>query len=111
MPGVEAILPSFRAAHTQVLGVSVDSVYSHANWARDLGGISFPLLADFQPRGALASAYGAFLEGAGITDRATVIVDKTGVIRHHSSVGIPGKRDLGEIAGLCEGVNKEYGQG
>ena len=41
------MLPRFRAAHTQVLGVSVDSVFCHANWAASMGGVSFPLLADF----------------------------------------------------------------
>ena len=104
---MEALLPRFRAAHTQVVGVSVDSVYSHANWARDLGGISFPLLADFQPRGALASACGAFLEGAGISDRATVIIDSDGVVRHASSVTPAGQRDPADLAGLCEQIDRD----
>ena len=56
---MQALLPRFRAAHTQVLGVSVDSMYCHANWARDLGGVSFPLLADFHPKGEVARSYGA----------------------------------------------------
>ena len=84
MPEVEALLPRFRAAHTQVLGVSIDSVYCHANWARDLGGISFPLLADFEPKGAAASEYGLYLDSPGIDDRATVIVDVSGTVRHVS---------------------------
>ena len=104
---MEALLPRFRTAHTQVLGVSVDSVYSHANWARDLGGISFPLLADFQPRGALASSFGAFLEDAGITDRATVIVDSDGIVRHASSVTPAGQRDPAELAALCEQIDRD----
>jgi len=108
---VEALLPRFRAAHTQVLGVSVDSVYSHANWAKSMGGISFPLLSDFQPKGAMASAYGLYLGEPGITDRATVIIDKDGVVRHASSVGPGGKRDIAELAGLCEKVDGEFGQG
>jgi len=74
VPETEALLPRFRAAHTQVLGVSVDSVYSHANWAASMGGISFPLLSDFQPRGALAEALGVFLAGAGITVRNSIIL-------------------------------------
>jgi glutaredoxin-related protein len=106
---VEALLPRFRAAHTQVLGVSIDSVYSHANWARDLGGISFPLLSDFEPKGAMARAYGAYLEAPGITDRATVIVDSGGTVRHASSVTPAGERDIGELAALCERVDAEPG--
>lgn len=103
---MEANLDSFRAAHTQVLGVSVDSVYSHANWAKDLGGISFPLLADFHPKGALAQKLGLYLEAAGITDRATVIIDSAGVVRHVSSVTPAGKRDILELAALCKQIDE-----
>lgn len=96
----------FRAANTQVLGISVDSVHCHANWARDLGGISFPLLADFQPKGAVAESFGAYLGAAGITDRATVLIDSAGTVRHSSSVGPAGERDIAELASLCEAVDK-----
>ncbi len=89
----------------------MDSQYCHKAWAKSLGGITFPLLSDFHPKGETARAFGLWLEDKGITDRATVIIDKSGVIRHHSSVGPAGKRDIGEIAKLCEGVDKEYGQG
>ncbi len=98
----------FLAANTQVLGVSVDSKFCHGNWATGLGGISFPLLADFHPKGAVASAYGLYLEEIGITDRATVIIDAGGIVRHVSSVGPGGKRDIGELAALCEQVNAAY---
>jgi glutaredoxin-related protein len=106
---VEALLPRFRAAHTQVLGVSVDSVHSHANWARALGGISLPLLADFEPKGAVARAYGLYLDGPGIADRATVLVDSGGTVRHASSVTPAGKRNVEELASLCEQVDREAG--
>jgi hypothetical protein len=105
---VQALLPRFRAAHTQVLGVSVDSVYCHVNWSKDLGGVTFPLLADFHPKGEVARAYGLFLEEAGITDRATVLVDAAGVVRHASSVGPAGKRDIGELAAECERLDASY---
>jgi hypothetical protein len=111
VPAVEALLPRFRAAHTQVLGVSVDSVFCHANWARDLGGVSFPLLADFEPKGAVADKYGLYLSEPGIDDRATVIVDSAGIVRHASSVTPSGKRDIAELAALCEGVDREHGGG
>ena len=101
MPGVEALLDSFRAAHTQVLGVSVDSVFSHANWGRDLGGVSFPLLADFHPKGEVARAYGLMLEDKGITDRATVLIDADGIVQHASSVTPAGARDIADLVELC----------
>jgi glutaredoxin-related protein len=109
VPGVEALLPRFRAAHTQVLGVSIDSIHCHANWARDLGGVSFPLLADFQPKGAVAQSYGLYLADAGITDRGTVLIDSSGSARHASSVTPAGQRDIGDLAALCEQVDREAG--
>jgi glutaredoxin-related protein len=105
---VQALLPRFRAAHTQVLGASVDSVYCHLNWAKDLGGISFPLLADFHPKGEVARAYGLYLESAGITDRATVLIDAAGVVRHAESVTPAGKRDIAALAAECERLDEEY---
>jgi glutaredoxin-related protein len=106
VPGVEAFLPRFQAANTQVLGISVDSVHCHANWARDLGGVSFPLLADFQPKGAVAESFGAYLAAPGITDRATVLIDSGGTVRHASSVGPAGERKIAELVSLCEDVDQ-----
>lgn len=111
MPEVEALLPRFRAAHTQVLGVSVDSIFCHANWGQSLDGVSFPLLADFHPKGAVAKSYGLYLEEAGITDRATVIIDAGGVVRHASSVTPDGRRNIAELAALCEEIDREHGAG
>lgn len=108
MPALEALLERFSKAKTQPLGISVDSVYSHANWAKSLGGVSFPLLADFHPKGATAEKYGLYLADKGITDRATVIIDARGVVCHVSSVTPAGKRDVAELAALCEGVARQY---
>jgi glutaredoxin len=108
VPAVEALLPRFEAAHTQVLGVSVDSIHSHANWARDIGGVSFPLLADFHPKGAVAESYGLYLADAGITDRATVIIDKDGIVRHASSVTPSGERNIEELLALCEQIDRDH---
>ncbi len=97
-------MSSFQSANTQVLGVSVDSVYSHAAWAASLGGVSFPLLADFHPKGALASACGLYLDGAGIGDRATVIIDTDGVVQYVESVGPGGQRDIADLVATCKAV-------
>lgn len=101
---MEAALERFQSANTQVLGVSVDSVYSHAAWAASLGGVSFPLLADFHPKGALASELGLYLDGAGISDRATVIIDTNGVVQYAEAVGPGGQRDIGDLLAECEKV-------
>ena len=88
----------------------MDSVYCHTNWtARDLGGISLPLLADFHPKGAVASLYGVYLEKAGITDRATVLIDKDGIVRHASSVTPAGHRKVEDLLALCEEVDRKHG--
>ena len=55
----------------------------HANeaWAKSLGGLSFPLLSDFWPHGAVAVRYGVLREG-GISERAIFVVDKAGIVRY-----------------------------
>lgn len=77
--------------------MSVDSKYCHKAWAETFGGIHFPLLADFQPKGAVAAAYGAYLDGKGITDRATVLVGKDGKVLWSQSVGPGGARQPMEL--------------
>ncbi|HEY6458634.1 MAG TPA: redoxin domain-containing protein, partial [Polyangiaceae bacterium] len=67
----------FEKAGAQVLGISVDSAWTHMAFAKQMR-LEYPLLADFQPRGDVASKYGLFLADKGITARATVIVDKKG---------------------------------
>lgn len=94
------------------MGVSVDSAFSHANWgAKDCGGTSFPLLADFHPKGAMADSFGHYLADAGITDRATVIIDKSGTIRFSESVTPGGERKIDELAAECEKINAEQPAG
>jgi hypothetical protein len=108
VPALEALLDRFEAAHCQPLGLSVDSRHSHANWARGLGGVSFPLLSDFHPKGEVARSYGLYLENAGITDRATVIIDADGVVRYVHSVSPSGQRDIARLAEECERIDREY---
>ena len=50
------MIDQFNAADTQVLGISVDSKESHENWAKSLGGVSFPLLQDYHPKGAMSKS-------------------------------------------------------
>jgi peroxiredoxin len=76
----------------QVLGISVDSVWTHMAFAKQLK-LAYPLLADFQPRGDMAAKYGLFLADKGITARATVIVDKSGKVAWVKEQEIPQARD------------------
>ena len=93
----------FKEADTQVLGVSIDSKHSHKKWAESLGGVSFPLLQDFHPKGSVATAYGTYLENKGFAARSTVIVDKQGLIRY--SVMADGERTITELLAECQRVN------
>ena len=105
MPDLQSKIEDFKSVDTQVLGISVDSKFSHDNWASSLGGISFPLLADFHPKGAVAAKYGLYLEGNGITDRATVIIDKEGIVQYAESAGIPGLRKAEDLLNECSKIN------
>jgi peroxiredoxin len=65
-----------------VLGISVDSVYSHQAFATELGGLGYPLLADFHPKGEVAQAYGFWREDKGYSRRAIVIINPQGMVRY-----------------------------
>jgi peroxiredoxin len=72
-------LSALEANGAQVLGISVDSRWAHFAFAKQ-SGLKYPLLADFQPRGEVASKYGLYQAEKGFTARATVIVDKRGKV-------------------------------
>ena len=73
------IAPQLEDAGVELVGVSVDSAFAHAAFREKLG-IETVLLADFEPKGAVASSYGAYIEGAGIASRALVLIDGDGVV-------------------------------
>jgi peroxiredoxin (alkyl hydroperoxide reductase subunit C) len=81
MPGYSKELQTFEGMKAQVLGISVDSVPAHRAWADWLGGIDYPLLADFYPHGAVSQKYGV-LRPDGVSERATFVIDCDGIIRH-----------------------------
>jgi len=62
----------FTEAGAQVLGINIDHVPSHLAFAESLGGISFPILADFHPHGAVTRAYGLWNEERGLIRWARV---------------------------------------
>jgi len=74
------ILPVFGEFGAQLLGISVDSAWCHAAFANDRK-LKFPLLADFEPKGAIARAYGAYRADDGTSERALFVIDGDGIIR------------------------------
>lgn len=73
------VLPQFERFNAQLLGISVDSVWSHEAYAKDRN-LHFPLLADFQPKGAVGRLYGVYDDDAGKEDRSLFVIDEAGVI-------------------------------
>jgi peroxiredoxin len=74
------VLAEFQHYDAALLGISVDGVWCHAAFARDRN-LHFPLLADFEPKGAVARRYGAYRDGDGFTERALFVIDGDGIIR------------------------------
>jgi peroxiredoxin len=89
-------LTTFDGAGAQVLGISVDSKWTHAAFAKHIG-LKYPLLADFHPKGATAQKYGLFKEQLGFASRATVVVDKAGKVAYVKETPLGEQRDNKEI--------------
>ena len=94
-------LKRFENLNAQILGLSVDSVWSHKAWAEKLG-IGSPLLADFQPRGSVADKFGLYLSDKGITTRAIAVIDKEGKLAWLKQYEILQVPDVGEVAQAVE---------
>ncbi|WBB67038.1 redoxin domain-containing protein [Micromonospora sp. WMMD812] len=74
----QAAMPEFDRYRAAVLGISVDSIWSHRAFAQSQG-IEFPLLADFEPKGEVARAYGAYTP-QGEAARALVVLGPDGTV-------------------------------
>jgi peroxiredoxin len=83
------ILPEFHSYNAELIGISVDSAWCHAAFAQERK-LHFPLLADYEPKGAVAQSYGAYRHDDGYCERALFVLDADGVIQwsHLSPVGI-----------------------
>ena len=83
------VLGEFRRHRAALLGVSVDSAWCHAAFAQHRR-LHFPLLADFEPKGAVARSYGACRAKDGVAERALFVLDGEGNIRwsYVSAIGV-----------------------
>lgn len=73
------VLSEFHKHHAELVGLSVDGAWCHQAFARDRR-LHFPLLADFEPKGAVAKAYGAYRDHEGVAERALFVIDRQGMI-------------------------------
>lgn len=74
------VLPEFQQYGAEILGISVDSKWAHKAFAKDRN-LHFPLLADFEPKGAIGRKYGIYDDQKGVEQRALFVIDPTGVIQ------------------------------
>jgi len=98
------------AAHdAQVLGVSVDSTWSHIAWQdKEIGKLNYPLASDFYPHGEIAKKYGVFRTGdpiPGINERAVFVIDKQGVIIFAQLYELGEAPDNEDVFHVLEGMN------
>ena len=100
------ILPEFQNLGAELLGISVDGVWCHSAFAKDRK-LHFPLLSDFEPKGAVARSYGVYRESDGVSDRALFVLDGNGIIRwsYVSPIGVnPGAAG---ILSALEGLQRQ----
>ena len=85
----QEVLPEFRKFNAELIGISVDSVWCHLAFAKDRN-LHFPLLSDFEPKGAVARAYQVYRTKEGTSQRALFVIDADGIVRwsYISPVGV-----------------------
>jgi len=101
------ILPEFQRLGAELIGISVDGSWCHSAFSRDRK-LHFPLLADFEPKGAVARLYGVYRESDGTSERALFVIDADGIIywSYVSPVGVnPGAEGI--LAALEELQRRE----
>jgi peroxiredoxin len=76
----QMLLPEFEKFGAQLIGISVDGIWCHLAFAENRN-LHFPLLADFEPKGEVARAYGAYRGQDGTSERALFVIDGDGVVR------------------------------
>jgi len=74
------VLQLFEEYRAQLLGISVDGKWCHRAFAEDRN-LEFPLLSDFEPKGAVARKYGVYDSSKGTSQRALFVIDEAGTIQ------------------------------
>lgn len=83
------VLPEFQKLNAELLGISVDGVWSHLEFSKNRH-LRFPILSDFEPKGAIAKKYGVYRKQDGMAERALFVIDKEGIIHwsYVSPIGV-----------------------
>ncbi len=96
----------FEKLNTIALGLSVDSMYSKREWATYLEIENTHLLADFWPHGDVAKKYGQFIEKAGVSGRANILIDEKGKVMWMRVYEIPQVPDIEEVIKVIQQAKK-----
>jgi peroxiredoxin len=75
----QEVLPQLEERGASLVGISVDGAFCHRAFQEHLG-VSYPLLADFHPKGEVAKRYGVWSEEHGVAGRALVVVAPDGKV-------------------------------
>lgn len=95
--------PRLQALNARVIGISNDANPSKKAWAESLGGISFEMLSDFHPQGAVAKSYGVLRED-GLPERAVIVVDATGIVRWTRLYEMAEQPDIEDLVQVLRGL-------
>ena len=85
----QELLPEFQRLGAELLGISVDGIWSHLAFAKDRN-LHFPLLADFEPKGEVSRRYQVYRSSDGTSERALYVIDSDGIVHwsYVSPVGV-----------------------
>ncbi len=109
-------IEEFEARNTQVIGVSVDSHFSHIAWRNTprkkggIGEVGYPLVSDLDK--SICRNYGVLIEKPGIALRGLFLIDKAGKIRHITINDLPLGRNVDEVLRMVDAVqfNEKHGE-
>lgn len=109
-------LEDFKKLNTEVLGVSIDSQFSHLAWLNTpkadggIAGVKYPLVSDINK--TIARDYDVMVAGAGVAYRGAFLIDKEGVVRHQTVNDLPLGRNIDEFLRLIEALafHDEHGE-
>ncbi len=108
-------LEDFKSRNCEVIGVSVDSQFTHFAWKQTpvekggIGDIQFPLVADLNKK--ISLSYGVLLEEMGVSLRGLFLIDREGIIRHALVNDLPLGRSVDEALRILDALrfHEEHG--
>jgi len=101
-------LAEFESRNVQVIGVSVDSWFSHVAWLNTpkakggIQGVTYPLASDFNK--TISKDYDVLFEGLGAAYRGLFLIDKDGVVRHQVVNDLPLGRNVEEVLRMVDAL-------